>query len=200
MRNFAATGDNGLPVYTVQPSDVEQQLEGSMMGPYTMRLCPSEVSADELLNKYYWKEGWKLLPPKPAEFYVWGLEAEAWRDPRTLEDTKIAKNSYINSSRLAANATYFKFAGKSIAVDQLSRGDIDAVNGIVSLTNEMPADWQGAWKAIDNTYVSLPDKASWVMFYKAMVGQGSINFAHSQVLKARLAAATTIEQVEAIVW
>jgi hypothetical protein len=139
-------------------------------------------------------------PPKPSPIHVFNWATKTWEDPRTLADFKATKNLYINESRLKANYTTFQYSGKSIAADQLSRGDIDGVNGEVSLTGAMPANWQGAWKAIDNTYVIIPDVATWTKFYKAMVGQGSINFAHAQGLKAQLAAATTIEEVEAIVW
>ena len=118
----------------------------------------------------------------------------------SLEDAKNSKNNYINQSRLKANQSSFTFADKQVAVDPLSRSDIDAVLGIVTLTNEMPIGWVGAWKTIDNSYVAIPDKATWTLFYTAMVAQGSVNFAHSQDLKTQLAAATTIEEVEAIVW
>jgi len=64
----------------------------------------------------------------------------------------------------------------------------------------MPVDWVGGWKTIANTYVPIPDVATWGRFYLSMTGQGKVNFAHSQALKAQLAAATTAEQVEEIVW
>jgi hypothetical protein len=200
MITFVAVTSNGIPAYTIQPSDDSAVVEGSLLGNYTMQTMPQGVNLHELLTTYYFDQGWRLLPEKTNTYHIWDLATKTWKDPRTLDEIKIAKNSYLNEARLAANQTSFLFSGKSIAVDQLSRGDIDAVNGVVTLTNEMPAGWQGAWKAIDNTYVSLPDKAAWIMFYKAMVGQGSANFAHSQALKARVAAATTIAQVEAIVW
>lgn len=137
-------------------------------------------------------------PPSASHTFDW-LEKH-WVDKRVLSEVKLAKNQDINASRLRANQATFTFNGKKIAADALSRSDIDATHGIVLLTNEMPDGWVGGWKTVDNSYVSIPDVATWVLFYKAMVAQGSINFAHSQALKARLAAATTIEEVEAIVW
>jgi hypothetical protein len=162
----------------------------------------AEVSVDFNQATTYFDESGEAypIPESPGPAFVFNWTTKQWEDPRTLADFKAAKNLYINEARLKANYTSFQYSGKSIAADQLSRGDIDGVNGEVSLTNEMPANWQGAWKAIDNTYVGIPDVATWTLFYKAMVGQGSINFAHAQGLKAQLAAATTIEEVEAIVW
>lgn len=119
----------------------------------------------------------------------------------SVSDLKAAKNAAINAARLRANQSHFMFAGKQIAVDPLSRSDIDAMHGTVLMLQAMPAGWPGAWKAMDNTFVSIPDVATWGAFYAAMVAQGMQNFAHSQALKAQLEAATTPEEVEAVpVW
>lgn len=121
-------------------------------------------------------------------------------DIRTLEEAKADKNNEINDARLAANQSYFVWSGKQIACDMLSRSDIDGVNGTVALTGALPVGWPGGWKAIDNTILSIPDVATWRSFYGAMVTTGMLNFQHSQALKATLAAATTIEEVDAISW
>jgi hypothetical protein len=107
----------------------------------------------------------------------------------SLESVKIRKNQEINQSRLSANQTSFTYAGKDVACDQLSRGDIDAVNGIVAITNSLPPSWVGGWKAIDNSIIPIPDLATWIAFYGSMVYQGTLNFNKAQTLKAQLDAA-----------
>ena len=123
-----------------------------------------------------------------------------WHEQATLADLKASKNAYINESRLKANRSTFTFNGKVIACDELSRSDIDAVNGIVSVTQALPENWAGAWKTVDNSYVVISNVAAWINFYKAMVAQGTTNFAHAQTLKTQLATATTTEEVSAIKW
>lgn len=119
----------------------------------------------------------------------------------SVADMKAAKNAAINAARLLANESFFTFAGKQIAVDRMSRSDIDATHGAVLMLGAMPGGWPGAWKTADNSYVAIPDVATWGSFYGAMVAQGIANFAHSQALKAQLAAAATPEEVEAVpVW
>jgi hypothetical protein len=113
---------------------------------------------------------------------------------------KARKNAEINGARLVANRLTFTFAGKEISCDELSRGDIDGVNGIVALTGALPPGFPGAWKATDNSYVPIPNVTTWIQLYGAMVSKGTANFAHSQSLKAQLEAATTNEEVEAIQW
>ena len=127
-------------------------------------------------------------PPTPAE-----LAAQ-------LAQAKAAKNQQINVWRSEANQSSFAYSGKQIACDQLSRSDIDAVAGSIALTGAFPAGFPNAWKAMDNTYISIPDVATFKAMYAAMTLQGTINFGHSQDLKAALAAATTVEQIDAIVW
>lgn len=122
-------------------------------------------------------------------------------DPATpLSELKSAKNAEINAARAAANTGTFDHAGKTFSCDQLSRGDIDGVNGEVALTGALPQGFPGAWKAVDNTFLPIADVAAWTAFYRAMVAQGAANFIHAQDLKAQLSAATTAEKVAAIVW
>lgn len=117
-----------------------------------------------------------------------------------LAEAKTVKTAQINEWRFKANMSTFVHAGKVIACDSLSRSDIDAVAGSISLTGAFPSGFPGAWKAVDNTYIPLPDIASFKAMYASMTQQGTANFARSQALKATLASATTVEQVEAITW
>lgn len=117
-----------------------------------------------------------------------------------LDAIVAAKNKEINAARLAANQGTFEHAGKLVACDPLSRSDIDAINGFVALTGSLPPGWPGGWKAADNSLLPIADVAAWTAFYGSMVAAGNAHFAHSQALKAQLAAATTAEEVAAISW
>jgi hypothetical protein len=132
--------------------------------------------------------------------WVWQMPERVAVDARELADTKMQKNAEINQKRLAANKSSFLFAGKSIACDELSMIDIQAMNGMILLINGLPPGFDNQWKAMDNTYVSIPDKAAWIAFYGAMVATGQSNFDHAQELKSALAAATTTAEVDAISW
>lgn len=148
-----------------------------------------EYTAAELAEKAKVVSGWK-----------WQMPQRVAVDLRSLSDLKLAKNAQINAARLAASRTSFIFNGKAIACDELSRSDIDGINGTVSLNQAMPSNWVGGWKAMDNTYVSIPDVATWKLFYGAMVDKGTANFAHAQQLKGRLATASSAAEVAAITW
>lgn len=117
-----------------------------------------------------------------------------------LTTTKEAKNTQINLWRAEANQTVFPHLGKHIACDALSRSDIDAVAGSVSLTGAFPVGFPGAWKYTDNTYLMLPDVQAFKEMYASMTQAGTVNFARSQTLKTALAAATTLAEVNALSW
>lgn len=159
------------------------------------------VDAPYEFDNYYVDSGDLVLkPPQPAPHHVFDYTTKQWIDPRTLADLKAAKTAEINAARLTANRGTFTFMGKPISCDELSRSDIDGVNGIVTLLGTMPPDWIGFWKTADNDYLAIPDEATWTGLYGAMVAQGQANFAHSQALKAALAAAESPEAVAAINW
>jgi len=150
----------------------------------------------------YFHEGSAVpKPPRPSPTHAFNYTTKQWEDPRTLADLKAAKNAAINAARLKANQAHFTFMGEQIAVDALSRSDIDAAHGAWLLAGGPPPGWPGGWKAISNAIIPITDMATWGQFYGAMVAQGTANFMHAQALKAQLAAATTPEEVEAVpVW
>lgn len=140
------------------------------------------------------------LPPKLNPVHAFNYDTKEWEDARGLVQAKVDRKNYISSRRLIANRTSFTYLGKEIAVDRVSRGDIDAIQSYVTMTGEFPTSWPGAWKAIDNSYVSITTVPEWQAFFTAMVNQGTINFNHSQSLKAAIEVATTISDVDLINW
>lgn len=138
------------------------------------------------------------LPAQPSPAHVFDYTSKTWVDPRTLDEVKAIKNAAIDRARGVANTSFFVFQGKQISVDPLSRSDIDAAHGAILMLQAMPPGWPGGWKAKDRTIVQIPDVATWAQFYGTMVATGTANFNHSQVLKAQLAAASTVAEVEAV--
>jgi hypothetical protein len=124
------------------------------------------------------------------------LQAEADR----LVQAKAERLADINRWRAEANATTFPFAGKHIQCDALSTVDILGTALSIALTGAFPPDFPGAWKALDNSYIPLPTVEDFAPLYSAFTQRGSLNFMHAQDLKAAVAAATTVEQVAAVVW
>jgi hypothetical protein len=140
------------------------------------------------------------FPNKPGVSILFSNGSFVTEDTRSIPQMKLAKNLEINLARFAANQTFFMFQNKQIAVDALSRSDIDAISNKLSLTGTFPTGFPHAWKAMNNTFVGIPDVPTWISFIDAMVNQGTANFIKSEGLKAQLNIAQTPQQIEAIQW
>ena len=147
---------------------------------------------------------WSAAPSRTSELYWNGGDME-WRETLTLDQLRAARNQAINAWKLEANDTYFEFAGEQIAYRASDRIEIQAVHNWVTLTGTMPSapdwsDWPGAWKAISNRWVPLPDVETWKAFTLAIGLRGTAHFKRAQLLKATVAAAATPAEIEAITW
>lgn len=152
---------------------------------------------------HYWDrtaKAWAEIPPSPNPTCTFDWPTKRWIDPRTLEQAKEQKRQEINLRSASAMRAQFEFGGKVIDCDSVSRSYIDAINGEVNASGQMPPNWTGAWKTADNSWLPIPDVSTWRTFYSAMVNRGLENFAHAQRLKADLEAASTVEQVDSISW
>ncbi len=188
-------------IYKVDTGEIVGEIRGSILPDDVPDGCSVVLRADGVTSgQFYVIDGELMpLPPRPSDLHEW--TATGWQlIGGALGTAKAAKNAEINASRLAANQSYFEFSGKQITADPLSRGDIDAVNGYISLTGQMPPNWIGAWKTADNSWIPVADVATWTDFYSAMLNQGSVNFAKAQTLKAAVIAAQSIAELEAIKW
>lgn len=145
-------------------------------------------------------EAQRIAKMNPRPGLRWSNLSMQWEESRSLGQARQEKNAEINRNREAANSTTFVFQGKAIAVDRVAKDDISGVTQEVALTNALPANFPGAWKSIDNTYVPIPNVETWRQFVQAMVAQGTVNFARSQALKALVAQATSLAEIEAIHW
>lgn len=121
-------------------------------------------------------------------------------DTRDIEAARAAKRAQINAAWAAADAGTFAYAGHAISADAASRGRIDAVTGCVLATGDLPAGWPGGWRDVDNQLAPITSTTDWGAFLGSMVAQGMANFAHAQQLKSTLDAATTLAEIDAVVW
>lgn len=149
--------------------------------------------APDLVNGE-WIQQWSIQPKFDDE------EDQAKAYQEHLEVAKTLKIEEINTARLEANTSFFIYKGKRISCDQLSRGDIEATNGIVLLTGGLPDGWYGFWKTADNEFIPINTVDEWKAFYKAMFDTGNNNFIKSLSLKQQVAAATTFEELKLISW
>lgn len=140
----------------------------------------------------------KAKPAKPNDDAYWDAATNSWAED--INFVKDKRKQYINDARLLANNGTFDHASKAFSCDQYSRSDIDVVNGTVLLTGAFPVGFTNQWKAVDNSYLAIPDIPAWSGFYGALASLGIANFNKAQTKKAAIDSATTIAVVNAITW
>lgn len=143
-------------------------------------------------------ENW-LTTDTSSPLYGGVIEADK-RD--SLDACKQRQRARINAWWLAANNSYFEFKGERISYEEDDRVDIQGIYNTIMLTGAMPVDpdWPGAWKTMNDTWVPIPDMATWIEFNVAISNRGTAHFKHAQMLKRELDAAETLEQVAAVIW
>lgn len=140
-------------------------------------------------------QGWETVLLTAEE-----LDAKAAEYALQLELLRNKKMSDINSARAQADGSYFEFGGKQIDADADSMRQINAITGYVALFNEFPPGFPGAWKTVDNSYLPLPDIATWKSLVQAMAVTGTSNFLKQQALKTDVAQAASMAAIESIQW
>ena len=142
----------------------------------------------------------RVFPEQPSPWHRFHWPTQSWVDHRGLADLKASKRAEINAAWEAASVGTFEFGGKLIDCSRSSRSDIDGVQAEVALTGALPAGFPGQWKARDNSWLPIPDVATWTQFIKAMVAQGLVNFGKAQALKAQIEASESAQDLDGVVW
>lgn len=158
----------------------------------THKLVPR---AREAAGAAAWTRGWEVVPLTAPE-----LDARQQEYAVRLAQAKASRKADLNVWRVQADASYFEFAGKRIAVDDAAMRQILGTSATVALVGSFPEGWPGGWKAMDNSYVPIPDVDTWKELIREMGKQGATNFARQQQLKALVDEAVTLSEVEAITW
>jgi hypothetical protein len=178
-------------------SEAVYQARGGFMMRHTIPM-PSPRTAGDLVDDI---DAW-LIADAGSPFQGGQLIADM---SGTIESLRERKTSEINAAWIRADSTAFTYAGEHFRAGPDDVLRLNSINGYISLMNEMPPDWIGVWKTMGvggqpDSYIRVPDVESWKPFYTAFVMKGVTNYLAAQVLKARLATATTAAEIAAITW
>ena len=191
MKNFAGVDEDGNVVVQLA-YDGAMALDG--MGP------PNPFP--EGPYEYFEIPELEFDQPRPTKTckLKWVEGSRVWVETSNLMDFKAQRQAEITQAKIEANADHFIFQGKKIAVDEAGFKEMQSICSWVGMTQTMPANWPGGWKAIGGGFVQFSTVSEWISFYGAMVQTGLSNFMKSEQLKAQIENATTHAEVAAIKW
>ena len=197
MKKYAFTFEDGSPSYTAAPSVDDMYVEGQTYGGLTCREIPLDATDQEVLSVWYWGDGWKLRPPRPAQYSVWA--EGVWIDPRPLSDLQAAKWAQIKRDR--DEAEFAPFTYNAMEFD----GDLNAqrrLGSYISVSKSALAagdPFSAEFILADNTVVTLSAQ-DFVGIELAKVQAVAAAFAHATALRLQIEAATTVAEVDAVTW
>lgn len=141
----------------------------------------------------YWDfvlSNWVALPPKPADNYIFNYVTKQWVDPRTIDVIKSQKWTEVKSKRDAFEFGGFEFEGNIYDSDQVSQGRI---------LGAVLAGLPQIWTLTNNTTVSLSAQQL-KSLYAALQMHVVVAHERGRIAREAIQAATTKEQIEAIVF
>lgn len=189
-----STGEPRRELTLTDPSDLELNVfQGELVvsGP-----LPQEDSWYDAENF-----AWVVKPPRTSDVHVWNPQAKEWADPRTLSQIQGAKWAEIKEAREASKVSPLLDTPFGIFdADALGAANIkDTLNGLAALALLGSSVPTIEWTLADNTAVSLTH-ADLATVGALLLQRTNDAYEIARVLRERIYAATTPEEVQAVVW
>jgi hypothetical protein len=169
--------------------------ETSISYQYDTSICDHIVGvfADD---KYYIENGVAILiPAKPSENHIFNYTTKQWEDPRTLQDIKDVQWALIKQSRTRAEYSGFTWDGSIFDSDAVSQNRITGAVTLAQLSSSFTIDW-----TLQNNTVRTLSQTDMLQVGAALGVHVQTQFTKGQALRAQIDAATTVAEVEAVVW
>ena len=131
----------------------------------------------------------------PSVYHKFNYTSKQWEDPRSLQDLKDAQWDLIKQSRADAEYAGFTWDGSVFDSDALSQ---NRITGAVTLA-QMDSNFTIGWTLADNT-VRTMSQMDMLQTGAALGTHVATVFSMGVVKRNAIEAATTKEDVEAIVW
>lgn len=164
----------------------------------SIEVAEANLSNDELIiseqpvfmTDYWDGERFVSTPPPPSLNHIFDYATKQWIDPRSLDEIKAQKWAEIKSKRDAFEFGGFEFEGNIYDSDQVSQARI--MGAVMAQVDQV-------WTLANNTTVVLT-ASQLTQLYQAL--QAHIASAHERgrIAREAIQAATTKEQIEAIVF
>jgi hypothetical protein len=138
----------------------------------------------------------KTIPPQPSENHEYDAQADMWIDTRTLDSVKARTWVRIKQARALAEAADFMCCG---VIYQADKERITGATQLALLAQAAGQPYCIEWTLSDNTHLTL-DAAGMIAVGVALGAHVAGAFAIGLQLRGQIAAATSFEALDAIVW
>lgn len=174
----------GRVLHTVYVSSDISSGYATADGTYLIGVVPDDISD-------YWDEDrFVSIGKAPSQWHYFDYVCKEWIDPRSLGEFKVQKWTEIKSKRDDFEFGSFDFEGNQYDSDQVSQGRI---------LGAVLAGLPQIWTLANNTTASLSAEQL-KSLYAALQMHVAIAHERGRIAREAIQAATTKEQIEAIVF
>lgn len=138
----------------------------------------------------------KTIAPQPSKHHQYDAKADLWIDTRTLDGVKVRTWERIKQARALAESADFVCCG---ATYQADKDRITGATQLAMLAQATGQPYRIDWILSDNTHLTL-DAAGMIAVGAALGAHVAEAFAIGLQLREQIAAATSYEALDAIVW
>ena len=135
------------------------------------------------------------IPARHGNHHTFDYTTKQWVDPRTLSDLQVAKWEQIKRARVNAEFGGFTWDGSPFDSDAISQSRIQGALQLAALIPDFSIDWTLA----DNTVRALSGSELAAVGVALGLHVGT-QHAKARTLRAQIEAATTADEVDAVVW
>jgi hypothetical protein len=183
--------------FTMYEIDTGRVLYGGTADrPDTLILAGQAVHPDASHTSGWMQDGVHyVLPEQPSSHHTFNWQTKQWEDPRTLQDLKAAQWTAIKQARSNAEYAGFTWDGSTFDSDAISQ---NRITGAVALA-QMSSTFSIGWILKDNTVRTL-NQSDMLQVGAALGAHVAAIFAKGVLLREQIESATTVQQIEAVVW
>lgn len=132
-------------------------------------------------------------PPKPSAWHTFDFTKKRW--VATLADARHAKWLELKERRQSALVAPFSFNGMTFDADMPSQSNIS--NAVLVARFSPDVTWQ--WTMADNSVAEV-DATTMIAVGEGLAARTKNIYEHSQSLRVQIDSATTVEEIDAIIW
>lgn len=159
-----------------------------------------ESAAPPDMTHLYFHDGELISRPSDTpEYFLYDAQNRSWFDPSTLEERKARKWEAIKEQRNSTEFGTFEWNGRIFDANAVAVQRISGSVQMATLAKASNSAFSIDWTLADNSVCTL-NADQMIGVGLALAQHVAACHAHARVLRARIEAATTPEQLEDVVW
>lgn len=194
MKTFIAVTSQGTPSHSISSPECEEYYDGYKLNDLTLR-DSGDIPPYEIIQSYYYKNGWIKRDESPGKHYEWSIGAEVW-SPRV--DLALAQRSVdvnrLREEKLSGINSGIQYSEEIFDNNNKTRGNLNELVNMINSGISLPEGF--TFRTKDNINIQFTEDDVKTLF-SVMVLYKNQCFEASWAIKGRIEQLETVEEIEA---